>query len=357
VGAATASVLLMASAANASTSPALTSSAVARATGTIHVAGWQIYQDSKEQDKQGVSADWTYLSQESDVYTKSRTGDFDAVTSGADTIEPLNALGLAQPIDTSLLSNYSDVSPAIRNLSLWRNSKGQVIAIPLAVSPSFTAYNSAKVPEPKSLADLLKPVYRGAIALVDDPETIAEVATAQGVKDTSKMTKQQLAAAMAYLNKLRPNVKTLYSWGQESQLLDEGDVDVILQAVGSDLTKAVTTNPAIKFNLTAEITYVDAWSIVGTKHLAATMKFINQTLSVRGQDAIVQSSSAFPTNERATPALAALGDPISVATAKLSLATILKEAPVTHGYATTATGDYVSLDQVVQAWDNYKASF
>jgi spermidine/putrescine-binding protein len=66
----------------------------------------------------------------------------------------------------------------------------------------------------------------------------------QGVKDTSKMTQAELDRAMAFLDKLRPNVKTFFKVGEDAQLFNSGSVAVSMGSFGTIIGKAIENNPA-----------------------------------------------------------------------------------------------------------------
>lgn len=335
----------------------ISASEVKDASGSIKVTGWQYYEAAKAQDAGAVKATWSYLATDKDLYTKTRGGKFDVASPSSLTIGPLGALGVLRPIDTSLLSNYDVIDPTLANDPIWKNADGQTVCVPFAVSPSFTAYDSADVPVAQNINDLLKPAYKDSIALADDAATIEQFAIAQGVKDTRKMTQAQLQSVMDFLDKLKPNVKTFFQFGEEAQLFSRNDVNVLTPAVGSYLGKAIETTPSIKFNFVAGVSLIDCWAVVGDANEAAALNWINATLSTPGQKAIVKASSSYPVNQAAVPELAKLGDPVSVATAEMSLPEILKEAPISHGFAVKSTGDNVTLDEVTRAWTRYKASF
>jgi putative spermidine/putrescine transport system substrate-binding protein len=336
----------------------LTANQVKNAGGTIDVAGWQFYEDAKAQDAGAVKADWTYIATDNDIITNARSGKVDVLNSSGPQMPPLLALGALAPIDTSLLSNYSSITPGLRDDPLWQNDKGEVVAVPLGVAPIFTAWDSSKVPEPKTVNDLLDPVYKDSIAMFDAPEEIGKIATAQGVKDTTKMTHEEMDKALAFLDKMRPNIKTIFQIGEDAQLFNRGDISVSFSSFGTGLGKIVQENPDIKFNFTGQTSFVDAWSILGDPNNAAALNWINQTISLEGQKAIVGVSGDYPVVPGAVSALKAFGDPVSEKLSTMSLDEILKQAPPSQGFAAEANGkDIVTLDEVTRAWDEFKASF
>lgn len=342
---------------SSSSAPSVSASQVADAKGNLAVAAFQYYEVPDVQDAGPVKTKWTYLTSAPDIITKTRSGQFDLVGGGSDSITGQAAFNVLLPIDTSLLSNYDKIVPVLRDDPEWKNSSGQVIAVPTSVTVALTAYDTSRVPEAKQLNDLLKPTYAKGIALYDDPATIGEIAVAQGVRDTRDLTQAQLDRAMGFLNKLKPNVKTFFHSGEEVQLLDSGSVDVVIGTFGTILAKAVEANPAIKFNYLAEGSFVNLWAIDRPDNYAADLNWINRLLTPAGQRAIVGASGDYPAVPSSLPALRALGDPVDKAISELTLDQVLKAAPIYRGFSPEAHGDVAGIDDLTRAWDQYKASF
>lgn len=329
---------------------------VQNATGQINVLGWQFYEDESAQDN-AVSADWTYVNSDPDILTKARTGDFDVSTILGSLMDPLETLGVLDPIATSALTNYDDLPARIRDDPIWKNEDGDVVGVPYAIAPAFTAWDSSTVSEPTSLDDLLDPKYACGIALFDAPETIAQIAVAQGVQDTREMTEAQLDAAMAYLDDLRPNVKSFYTFGEDVQQFNRGDICVSISTF-SPISRAIAANPAIKLNFLAEVTFIDTWGVLAPEeNYPQALNWINGTLSKEGQEAIVKAGGAYPVNPAALPTLKALGDPVSEFLTSQTIDEVLDAAPLSLGFAAKGDGDVVTQDEATRAWNEYKGSF
>jgi hypothetical protein len=126
---------------------------------------------------------------------------------------------------------------------------------------------------------------------------------------------------------------------------------------GTIIGKAIENNPAIKIDFLGAGSFANAWSITRDDNVPADISWINQANTVPAMEALVKSSADYPSIPQALPALKAAGDPVSKELSKIPLPKLLKEAPVLQGYAPKATGDVVSIDDVIRAWDGYKASF
>jgi len=329
---------------------------VESASGTIDVAGWQFY-ETKDQDAGSVEADWDYYSTDPDILIKAKAGDADVLSSSSSTMDALEALQALQPIDTSLLSNYESIPASLRDDETWKNADGQVVGVPYAASVAVTAYDTSQVPEPETLEDFLDPVYEDGIGLFDAPDTLAQIAVAQGVEDTTKITQEEFDEALAFLEEMRPNVKAFFGFGEDVQLFNRGDIVLSISSFGSVLSKAVEKNPAIEWNLLAEATYIDAWSILDGGDEAKALNWIDRTLTTKGQEAIVDASGSYPAVPDAIPALTAFGDPVSTQLGELSFDEILAEAPPARGFAPEGDGDVVTIDEATRAWNDYKSGF
>jgi len=269
----------------------------------------------------------------------------------------LGTLDVLQPIDTTLLSNYQSIPESLRDDPTWQNANGDIVAVPFAVSVNVTAFDTSVVSEPTALDDLLTAEYAGGIGLFDTPDIIAQIAVAQGVEDTTKITQAEFDRAMQFLVELRPNVTAFFGFGEDVQLFNRGDIVLSLSSFGSILTEAIEQNPAIEWNLLAETTFIDAWSVLDLESDAEALNWIDRTISAEGQTAIVDESGAYPVAPDAIEALTAFGDPVSSKLGGLSLDEILEQAPIARGFAAEAEGDVVTIDEATRAWNDYKASF
>lgn len=336
------------------TASSVTAKEVQNASGELTVLGWQFYEDEKAQDD-AVTTDWTYVNTEAEFLNKLPSGSFDISTPASPQMSALEALGVLQPFDTSLLANYGKIDPILRDNPVFKNDGGEVVAVPFTVLASFLAFDSSQVAEPASLDDLLSDEFSCGIAMFDAPETIAQIAREQGVEDTTEMTQEQLDEAMAYLEELRPNVKAFFGFGEDTQLYNRGDICASYGSFGTTLSQAVENNPAIEWNFVGQNSFIDAWSYTNPDVAAEALHWIDRTLSTKGQEALVNAGGGYPVNPDALPALTAFGDPVSESLAGLSLEQLLEEAPPAQGFA--IEGDSVTLDEATRAWNDYKASF
>lgn len=347
---------LLAACASSSTSPSpavLTASQIAGARGTIHVLGWQFYESDKTQNTSRVKASWSYITSSDQIATKIKPAhSFDVFTSSASLMDEFYAVKRIAPLDISLLPNYHLIVPAVRESSVWKGPDGKVYAVPLAGSAGLTAWDSAHVPEPRTMQDLLKPVYRGILGVLDDPNTLWQFARGLGLSPAShpeRLTHQQLDQVMAYLGKLKPQIKTLYGFGEEVNLFSRGDIRVAFQSFGSLVTSASKNGAKVKGNYLGSVMFVDALSVTPDANMAASYQWINQAISVAGQQGMAQASLANPVVDAANNAL-----PPSL---RISFAKLAVLSPILGPFPVTSSGDQVSGQDLATAWSNFKGSF
>src|SRR6185369_759828 len=79
------------------------------------------------------------------------------------------------PINTSLLPNYDAIVAVLRNDPAWKGPGG-IYAVPFAVTPGVTGYDSSKVAPPQTMNDLLNPDLKGQVGVYDDPSVLFQFA-------------------------------------------------------------------------------------------------------------------------------------------------------------------------------------
>jgi spermidine/putrescine-binding protein len=328
----------------------VTESDVRNATGTINVLTFSFYQ-VPALNSGSVTGDFASLANPAELLTKSRSVDLglDVVNSASNVMDQLYALERLVPIDADVISNYDRLEPTLRNDPVFSQGD-EVFAVPFAVAVGFTAWDSDTVSEPTSAEDLLDPAYEGSIGLINESDTLIVIAKLLGF-DVNNFTLEDLDEVKAYLEELKPNVKTLFVFGDEVQLFARGDIAVAFQTFGTLLTRAQQSNPAIQGNLVGSLSYVDTWSILDGADVPASLNWINHSLNEDAQVALVEASGGYPSVSKALdPSLypPELQD--------LTLAEVIKQSPPNPGVPTEGDG-LVTRDVLDTTWNEYGASF
>lgn len=337
------------SAATATAATGLTQAQVASATGNINVLVWSFYQN-KPWKTGSVHPKFADITSEQAIIAKARQpGVFDLVDTSPNIMVEMFAIKRMVPINTALIKNYSTIDAAVRANDAFKGPDGQVYAVPFAFSDGLTAWNSKQVPEPKSVSDFLKPQYKGKIGLSDSSGTVALLAWGLlGVSDAGKITSDDLSKVQAFMSKLKPQVKTFYPFGGETNLLSRGDIAVAFQTYGSLVGSVQKKMPEIKTNHTGSNSYVDCFSIMKGADEATALNWINRVLSLPAQKAMAVGSLSYPVVDAARSAL-------PPAYQKQSTSEILRVAPIQRSFLVEKQGDFVTIDDIERVWNDFKA--
>lgn len=328
----------------------LTVQDVEAAKGTITVYGWSS-ENAPLQNDGPVKAKWTDIAGDAaQIPIKIKPeGSFDVFTSNAGQMEQYFATGRLAPIDTALLSNYEGINATLRDDPVWKGPDGAVYAVPIILGPALIAWDSNKVGEPGQLEDLLKPEYTGGIGIYDDYQMINTVAQGLGLPQPPELTASDFDQVKEFLEKLRPQVKTFYTFGGEAQLFGRGDITVAYSTFASLIVGEQESNPAIKTNTVSSVSYADAFSVLKGSNEAASIAWINQAIAPAAMKNLAEVGKAPTTLQSANAVLPKqLQKPLSQ---------LVEESPIVGPYPLEASGDKVTVEEATAYWTEYKASF
>lgn len=323
---------------------------VAAASGTIDVMTFAIF-EVPELSTKNVKSSFTTVESSADIVARLRSADFEAgiIDTGQNTMPELFALESMIPIQTELVSSFADLNQELVSNPAF-SKEGQIYAIPFSVATVMTAWDSAKVPEPTTPEQLLGADYRNGIALTNSSDTILYVHHALG-GDLSRFTQADLDSALAYLDELRPNVKTFNTW-QDIELLGGGEVTVLFTGASSMIEPTRAANSAVKANFFAAMTYADCWCIADTADAPLAYAWLDNALGEQAQGAVMEKSGGFPSLD-------------SVADEQffpeelrgMSVSEVIEKAPLIPGVVVEPEGDLVTRTELEDAWTTYKGSF
>ncbi|CAN5570035.1 ABC transporter substrate-binding protein [soil metagenome] len=143
-----------------------------------------------------------------EMFTLMDTGEYDGVSASGDASVRLIDAGLVAPVNTSLIANYADLSPFLKD-TIYNSKDGKNYGIPHGWGANYLMYNTDVVsPAPDSwgaVFDADSP-YSGKVTAYDAPIYIADAAlylmTAQpdlGITDPYSLTQAQFDAAVDLL--------------------------------------------------------------------------------------------------------------------------------------------------------------
>ena len=194
-----------------------------------------------------------------EMVTLMRTGRYDGVSASGNASVKLIAGGDVAPVNTNLLTNYSNIYPDLKNHP-YNSVGGQMYGAPHGRGANLLMWRTDKVkPAPDSWSvvwDQNSP-YKGKITAYDDPIYIADAAlylskTQPDLKITNpyELDQTQFDAAVALLKKQKPLIGQYWSDYTKSQsAFAQGDVvegttwQVIANLLKADKVPVATVLP------------------------------------------------------------------------------------------------------------------
>ena len=220
----------------------------------IRVLNWQGYGTDETwatdifEKKTGYKVVHDYFTSEQEMLTKLRTapGTYDVVLMNSTYVPQAIKEGLVQPIDPAKITNFKDLTPALRDSPLFV-SDGKHWAVSWVWGMTAMSANKDKVqPAPDSLEALWDPKHAGKVSIRDDSwEAVhwAALATGQDMSDPA-----DLAKVKEKLMALKPQIRMLWT--------SEDDWNKAMQANQFDVATywvSAVWRAQRKFNLPVEL--------------------------------------------------------------------------------------------------------
>ncbi|BBZ29571.1 spermidine/putrescine ABC transporter substrate-binding protein [Mycolicibacterium madagascariense] len=243
-------------------------SAVGNGEGQLNLIAWAGYAENGSNDK---TVDWVTPFQQQtgcqvnvkvgntsdEMVQLMRSGQYDGVSASGDATLRLIYAGDVAPVNTSLVPNYSSISPFLKDKP-WNSVNGQMYGIPHGWGANLLMYDTAVVNDaPDSWGAVFTDAgkYKGKVTAYDSPIYIADAALylmktkpELGIKDPYSLTEDQLDAAVDLLTKQRENVSEYWSdYTKEVQAFESGTSvigtawQVIANTIGTDNKVHVNT--------------------------------------------------------------------------------------------------------------------
>ncbi len=207
----------------------------------IKVLNWQGYGTDEKwalemfQAKTGNTVTHDYYSSEQEMLTKLRTspGVYDVVLVNSIYVADAVKEGLIQPIDTSKIGNFADLSPVLRDSTSF-NVDGKTYAVSWVWGLTSFAYNAEKIKTaPDSIATILSsPDFKGKLGWRDDAVESVQLASLASGQDMNKPA--DLGKVKEQLMLLKDQLSTFWSSEDEwNKHLSAGDFDIAVYWSGS----------------------------------------------------------------------------------------------------------------------------
>ncbi|MCP4327443.1 MAG: extracellular solute-binding protein [Alphaproteobacteria bacterium] len=197
----------------------------------LTVFDWSGYEDQgffgDYIEKHGSAPSYTFFGSQEEAYTKLRSGfAADLAHPCTDATKKWVAAGLIKPLDTSRLTNWDKLLPAIRELE-GIVVDGEVYMMPFEWGNTGLIYRTDKISDDEiSLQLTTQPEYQGKVAIPDAASSAyAFAALASGIKNYANMNDEEFKKASDFLRKVHPNIRLYWSdAGQLDQAMASGEV-------------------------------------------------------------------------------------------------------------------------------------
>lgn len=339
---------------------ALTPDEVKAASGDVNMLVWEGYEPKEAFDGlDNITIKRSFIAQNDDSITKTvNPGDFDIVSIFQGQINILRKLNRIKPIDTSLLSNFPDMFPYLRDHPSLRRD-GELYALPIVWGPICCSYNEEKTAKPESYRDLMKPELKGKVTMCDDPyAAITTFARFAGFDDANRLSPAQLDDVMKLLVEFKPQLIAIApSYGEIPAMFKRGEV--VASVVDVPNTVGLTRAEGMKVSWTVPkeggMSYMDCWQLLdGVANEAGAYAVMDATISPHGQTVIGNYTMLGMVNPKAIPDIKPEANalyPYDSLEAAFERAPIYDGAPVDSENGTLATHA-----EWIQRWSEFKAA-
>ena len=199
--------------------------------GAVSILAWPGYAEDGSNDpavdwvsayekKTGCQATVKTFGTSDEAVTLMKTGEYDIVSASGDASLRLIAAGDVQPMNTSLVPNYADVTAFLKDRP-WNSVDGQMYGVPHGWGANLLMYNTDVVkPAPTSWASVFTDAgkYTGKVTAYDSPIYIADAALflmntkpEMNIKNPYALDEAQLAAAVEVLKAQKAHVSEYWS--------------------------------------------------------------------------------------------------------------------------------------------------
>ena len=266
-----------------------------------------------------------------------------------------------QALDLSRIPNAQGLFPAFKDAP-WLYREGNTYAIPLVWGDEPCVYDPAKWDAmPPKYTDFADPKYAGELVLLDDPfGNIWLFAKSIGMSDPSRLTAEQLQAALDAMLTIKPNVVTIgASFGDMADVMIRGDASIgvggwayqTILAKEKGVTLVVGT-PAVD----GTFFWSDAYAIaLDAPHIDNAYAYINFMTSPESNAALTTELGSACTVEAAFDLMdPAVRDIYDYSHVRSPAGGILGTQTVVPPQV--ADGDIVPASAWVEAWQTFKVS-
>lgn len=255
----------------------------------------------------------TFISSNEEIITKLQAGGLgrtDIITMYFGYLPLMAEAGLLEPIDPSRIENFSKLVPQFTSQEAIRWN-GELYGVPWNWGSLPVMYDPAVVTSPpESWLDILKPEYKGKVAMVDDPlgNLLIWGTVVTGKPMGTLLTKEEMTQVIDKLIEIKTqHARALFpGYGEMSDAFARGEV--VISAIGWEAVAVWTAGKGkkIEYSIPKEGTgmFMDCLCIPkDAPHIDLSYKMINHIVSVEPQVVFATEQSAGITNLDAVPEL------------------------------------------------------
>jgi spermidine/putrescine-binding protein len=291
----------------------------ARAATTMTWMGWQGYETPikagtflKDND---IDFQPTFIASNEEIITKLQAGGVgktDLITMYFGYLPLMAEGGLLEPLDPSKIDQFGDLIPQFTRQDVIRKD-GNLLGVPWNWGSLPLMYDPEQVKTaPESWMDLMKPEFKGKVAMVDDPlgNLLVWGTVVTGKPMGTLLTRDELKKVIDLLIDIKKNQARAFfaSYGDMADAFARNEV--IASAIGWEAVAvwAKGKGKTIKYTIPKEGTgmFMDCLCIPkDCPHVDLTYKMINHIISPEPQKIFATEQSAGITNLKTVPMLPA----------------------------------------------------
>jgi spermidine/putrescine transport system substrate-binding protein len=339
---------------------------VPEAKGSIDFLSWEGYDLPKPmkawKHEHGVKVNPTYIGNHNDIQAKLKAGGgggYDLITYYQGYKPLYKELDIIQPLDENKIPNLKNLFPFFASdvNNFWLDADGTRTGVPWTWGSEGLTYDTAAIDEPTTYDLLFEPDMKGKVSIVDDAVgAFTQTSHILGF-DPSTMTEDQFQQAQDYLKRIIAQTNGVApSYGDMTSRLVAGDVvvcyegwaamDQFARDAGKDTVKTVIPTEG-------GFSFCDSYAIPPTADNADTAyAWINEVLSPKvaaeAAAGLVAGVTVLGAVDLLPPGIASLYD-------YDNLDALLEKAPL-YNNPPVESDEFVTIDRVLQAWDELKAA-
>lgn len=179
------------------------------------------------------------------------TEQYDVIVPSSYVLTLMKDKGFIQPIDTSKIENFKNISPAVLDREF---DPGNKYSVPYMATMTVVAVNEDKMAELgveiKSLNDLLNPALKNSLVVLDDSRELVGAALKATGKNPDTTDPATIEGTLPWLKELKKNVKTFDSDSSKTSLATNEVAAGLVYNI--DAGQAISENDAIAVVYTTE---------------------------------------------------------------------------------------------------------